>query len=348
MDVVLAARLLLVINRLLIALLTMEEQAAQRRIAALQSHLGPGRGHGVRAPKRRFPANNVYLNCARQGDHAFQTYSRFSHAQFDELLEELRPLIEANRHVRMNVPEPSDDRRSCKLTTENRLLLTMKFLVAGTSNEQLGVEFGVHPHVVSEDIQHVVFAIIDAIGYELHFPAPGPETDARRGTVSARYPDAIGIIDMTYTPAPRQVGDFSGHRWRPIRAHQVVADPMGFFLHVTAGLAGARHDSYSYRLSEVPALLEASNVRLLGDPGYVGMPRIVTPPTAADEPDDAKREALSELHTSRRSRIEQFFSVLKQWFAVAGREWQRHDRSFLACCFVACCLLHNRRKRLNI
>lgn len=348
MEVLEAAERLLFVNRALIMVLEEEEAAAQRRIARLEGEVGgPGRGHGARGPQRHFPAVDCYGNCVAQGDHAFYTYTRFSQQEFDALLAELSDLILANRHVRMNVPEPSGEQRKRKATVQNRLLLALKFLTCGGSCAQLGVDFGLSEHVVSEDLLHVVFAILQGIAYEIRFPSPGPETDARRGTVSSLYPRAIALVDMTYTPAPRRHGDFSGHRWQPIRAHQLVMDSLGFVLHVSAGLAGAQHDSFHYRNSELPDLLAAVDADLLGDDAYVGMPHIRTPPTAAEFPNPAELKSAQEEFVSKRSRIEQFFSVLKAWFTVAGRKWQRHDRHFLACCFVASCLLYNRRKRLN-
>jgi hypothetical protein len=321
------ARIILVRNQLLLSLLALEEIEAQRRIRKLEPEIGPGRGHAERKEQRHFPAKDVYGTCSEQGDAAFLTYTRFTQSRFDELLNELRPAIEANRHVRMNVPEPTGNPRACKATTANRLLMTLKFLACGGNCDQLGVEFGVHEHVVSEDLLHIVWAICGQLAYEIHFPAPGAETEARRGTVSAAFPSAIGIIDCTHTPSPRQHGDFSGHHWQHERGHQVVCDPLGFVLHVTAGLAGSRHDSYRYRASEVAHLLEAADADVMGDSAYESMRRVVPPPRHGSE--EAKIE-----HTSKRSRIEQFFSVLKQWFTVAGRKWHRTDRDFLATCFL--------------
>lgn len=192
-----------------------------------------------------------------------------------------------------------------------------------------------------------MYAICDGLSYEIHWPLPGAEIIAMKGTVSAMFPSAIGYIDCTHTPSPRQPGDFSGHHRQSERGHQVVCDPLGFVLHVTAGLAGSRHDSYRYRRSEVPRLLEIADAEVLGDDGYKGMPRVRLKATPGQIPDAAQREAQHTEHTAKRSRIEQFFSVLKQWFTVASIKWQRTDREFLATCFVASCLLYNRRKRLN-
>lgn len=343
-----ATLLLIAINRLLVELLTVEEEAAQKRIARLEARLGPGRGHGGRSAQHPFPAEDVYSKCVnRRDDRGFLAYTRFTRAQFDILLAELRPLIEANRRVRLNVAEPTGRRHACKLSTENRLLLTLKFLVVGGSCESLGADFGIDGHVVSEDVRHVIYAILDGISYEIHFPEFGAEVESLPGTVSARYPRAIGLIDATYTPSQRQHGDFSGHRWMPLRSHQVVTNSLGMIMAVDAGLPGARHDSFEYSRSRVPALQQERDAELLGDDGYVGMQNIRTPPTAKQVPDDRAREELQTEHTNKRSRIEQFFSVLKQWFPVTARKWERHDRTFLACCFVACCLLYNRRKRLN-
>lgn len=310
MDGQTAARLLLLINRMQMAILALEQFKRQRRIAALERHIRVRRPVGVRAPQDHFPAIDVYGPLARREqpgrDHAFLTDTRFTFDQFQHLLGEVRDLIESNRHVRMGVDPPSGQRRSCKATTENRLLLTLKFLAVGGTNDSLGVDFGLSPHVVSEDLQHVVHALIEGISYEIQFPTPAGMNE-RKGSVSGSFPDAVGLIDCTYTPSPRQHGDFSGHRWMPVRSHQVVTDPIGFILHVAAGLPGARHDSYLYRRSELPALLEGANVELLGDDAYIGMAHVRPPPRAADADDEKALEELRTEHTNKRSRIEQFF-----------------------------------------
>ena len=95
-------------------------------------------------------------------------------------------------------------------------------------------------------------------------------------------------------------------------------------------------------------MLDDAGVKLLGDDGYRGLPDVVPPATRASIPDREERIDFNIDHTNRRSRIEQFFSVLKQWFTVCGRKWTCVDRKFLAVVFVACCMLYNRRKRLAL
>jgi hypothetical protein len=172
--------------------------------------------------------------------------------------------------------------------------------------------------------------------------------DLLLGTFGPSFPDVIGIVDCTYTPSFRKNGDFSGHRWQYMRSHQVIADAFGFILHVVAGQPGGRHDHHHFEMSGVRELLEESGVRLLGDDAYRGLDCIEPPADRSTMPDDDERVNFNIDHTNRRSRIEQFFSVLKQWFSGSGRKWTRVDRQFLAIVFVACCILYNRRKRLNM
>jgi hypothetical protein len=287
-------RLVLVRNQLVLHVLRLEEAAAQERIRRLENDIGPGRGHGDREDQRHFAAHDVYTDILDQGDSAFLTYTRFTLAQFNELFVELRYLIERNRRVRLNVPEPTGRRRSCKNTPKNRLLMVLKWLVQGGHCDELGVEFGVDKHVVHEDILHVVYAICEGLRYEIHWPLPGAETIARKGTVSAMFPAAIGYIDCTHTPSPRQPGDFSGHHRQAERGHQVLCDPLGFVLHVTA-----RHDSYRYRRSEVPQLLELADAEVLGDDGYKGMQRVRLKATPRQIPDADQREAQHAEHSEQ-------------------------------------------------
>src|SRR5689334_20837290 len=133
-------RLLLIRNNLLLLLLALEEEEEQKRIRGLEAQIGPGRGHAEhKEPQRHFPPRDVYASCVEQGDAAFLTYTRFTRSQFDELLAELRELIEANRRVRLGVPEPGGQPRATKATTENRLLMALKWLVRGGTEAELGV-----------------------------------------------------------------------------------------------------------------------------------------------------------------------------------------------------------------
>ena len=320
-------------------------RAAEERVQQLR--LGPGRGRAPRLPQRHFPAVNVYRQYANQGDRAFLATTRFTQAQFDELVEELRPLIEANRNVRPNVPDPGGEPRAAKLDTRNRLLLLLDFIVNGGSTAALGARYGVAPSVVSEEIRHVTLAIVVGLSYEVSWPTAAQQ-QALQGVLGPRFARAIGTIDGTYTQSFRRAGDFSGHRWLTIRHHQVAADALGYFIHVVAGGVGSRHDAYHFGRSGVGELLTRDNVDLLADSGYVGVhPHLITPATATSIPDDAAREAYNEAHTSRRSRIESFIGRLKILFRLAGRKWERADRKQLSLCFLVACILYNRRKRLN-
>lgn len=334
--------LLLVRNLALTALLQSEQRKTDIRIAALKRKIA----RKERAAQKHYPPINVYGSHVLQGDEAFLDDTRFTKLQFNELLAELAPLIRRNRRVRYGVPEPTGRERSCKATLPNRLLMVLKWLVRGGTCTSIGHDFGVDHHAVSEEIRHVTYAIVEGIQYEVCWPNDEQQALLKR-TFGENYDDVIAIADGTFTRSRRRHGDFSGHRHGFVRTHQVVTDAFGFVLHVLAGLAGGRHDSHNLQLSDVPRLLRRDRVRLLGDDGYVGMENIVTPPSSSEFPDADQRARRYIDHTNRRSRIEQYFSVLKQWFTVCGRRWDRADRRFLGVVFVACCMLHNRRKRLN-
>jgi hypothetical protein len=334
-------------NMTVLELLEQEQAAARARIAALEAKIGPGRGHGPRSRQRHFPAIDVYSQVAPRGDEAFEEWAGLTKLQFDRLVLELAPAVRRNRRVRHGVPEPSGRQRSTKSTLQNRILMTMKWLSVGGSCTSLGLDFGLFEHVVSEDIMHVIYAIVECLQYEVQWPNE-EQINELIGTYGPLFPDVIGVIDNTFTGTLRKNGDWSGHRKQFLRSHLVVADAFGFILHVIAGQPGGRHDHHDYQLSSVPALLADAGVRLLGDDAFQGLESVIPPATRASMPDRDERIEFNIDHTSKRSRIEQFFSVLKQWFPMCGRKWTRVDRKFLAVVFVACCLLYNRRKRLNL
>jgi hypothetical protein len=321
----------------------------QRRIQELRHELRAGRGRGPRAAERRFPPVDVYSQLVAQGEPAFRSITRFSRHDFDDLVTELRPLIMANRHVRMNVDEPTGQIRSAKLTIPNRVLVTLKFLIFGESLAQLSSEFGWSVPAVNEEIHHGVYAIVQALHFEITFPdvAQQHALSAVYGPVLRR---AFGVVDGTFTPSFRQPGDYSGHRHSNIRAHQIATDSLGYVIHVVAGQIGSRHDAYNFGRSELPDLLAATGANLLADVGYVGCENLelLLPATPDVIPNTGQRRAFNREHKRFRSRIEQRIGILKALFQIVARRWQRADRSFLAVCVVACCCLYNRWRRLRV
>jgi hypothetical protein len=316
------------------------------RVRQLQQQIGPGRGHVARAPQRRFRPVDVYAQLCEQGDPSFRIATRFTRSQFDDLVVELRPLIMANRHIRTNVPEPTGHLRSAKQTVENRLLMAIKFLVHGSSVGDLAIQFGVSKSAVSEELRHVIFALVSGLAYEIAWPTL-EQQQRLKGLLGPRFANAIGTLDGTYTQTWRRHGDFSGHRWMYLRTSQVTADCLGYVIHVLSGLVGSRHDSWNYRLSDVAGRLAADDADLLVDSAYLGLPHLVPPATASSLPDAAARAEFNIEHTSRRSRIESFIGRIKALFKLLARRWERADRKLLAVCFVAGCILYNRFKRLN-
>lgn len=321
----------------------------QRRIDELRRELRAGRGRGPRAPERRFPPIDVYSHLVAQGEPAFRAITRFSRTDFDELVRELRPLIMANRHVRMNVDEPTGQIRAAKLTIANRVLVTLKFLIFGETLAQLSSEFVWSVPAVNEEIHHGVYAIVQALRYEISFPDV-----AQQQALSAVYGPALrrafGVVDGTFTPSFRQPGDYSGHRHSNVRAHQIATDSLGYVIHVVAGQIGSRHDAYNFGRSDLPDLLAATGANLLADVGYLGCENLglLLPATATSIPNTAQRLAFNREHKRFRSRIEQRIGILKALFSIVARRWQRADRPFLAVCVVACCCLYNRWRRLRV
>jgi len=324
--------------------------ARQRRhVQQLREAIGVGRGRGPRAPHEHYEAIDVVDQLTKQRGRSFEKATRFSRQQFFDLVYELLPDIVANREVRPHVPEPSGEIRSTKLTVPNRLLLAMKFLVCGSSGDDLSTQFGVSPSTVSEDIRHVVYAIAAGLAYEIDMPSPEQQQrlSALLGPEFERT-FSFGSVDGTFTRSFSQTGDFSGHRHSFVRSHQIATDALGYIVHVVAGQIGARHDAYNYQKSNLRELLRACGATMLADAGYEGCGDELVTPSAANRILDADQRALFlELHTSRRSRVEQYIGVLKALFRVVGNRWQRHDRQFLSVCVFAACALYNRWKRLR-
>jgi hypothetical protein len=348
MNLLLALLTFVVANGIVIA-------ARRRRVQQLEAEIGPGRGNVQRAQPERVRVVDWFGEWSalpqRACDRSFLTNTRFTRKNFMDLLAELRPAIEANRRVRLHVPEPSGEPRATRMSTENRLIMTLKFLAHGTSNDVLATDFSVSASTVSEDLRHIVWAMASSLSYEIVFP------DAeRRARLSAligpQFINAFGTFDDTFTPVFEHVGpagsDFSGFRNMPVRSHGLAADALGFLIDVVAGQVGSRHDSFNYKRSTLADVLRACGSRLLADSGFEGCgDELITPAAAERLADPAERDLYKELHTSRRSRIEQFIGVLKALFKVVAHKWERHDRQFLSVCVLVSCMLYNRVRRLR-
>ena len=319
----------------------------QRNIDRLRAAIGPGRGRVPRQPPREFPPIDVYSNTLPQGDIGFRSITRFTRSQFDELVAELRPLIVANRRVRANVDEPSGRLHPTKLSLPNRVLLTVKFLVLGSTLADLSQQFGLSTAAVNEELHHGVYAIVEALHYEISWPNAA-QRQMLRNVMGPGFANAFGTVDGTFTPSFRRPGDYSGHRHSFVRAHQIACDSLGYIVHVVAGQIGARHDAFNFQRSELAQLLVACGANLLADVGYEGCEDLglLLPATADNMPNDAQRAEYNRRHKSRRSRVEQFIGILKALFTVVGHRWRR-ERPFLAVCVVACCCLYNRWRRLR-
>lgn len=319
----------------------------RRHLRRQREQLGPGRGRVERAPERRFPATSMYASLVHQGDQSFRAVTRLSGAEFRDVRDELRPLIEANRQVRLHVPEPTGRFHPTKLQLEDRLLLGVKFLVCGSSQQDLATQAGLSPAAVSEELRHVIYAIAGGLAYEVSWP-----DDERRRLLSTllgpAFREEFGSVDGTWTPTFRKSGDYSGHRHTSLRSHQIACDSLGYIVHIVAGQIGSRHDAWNYQRSELPELLRACGWKLLADAGYEGCGNTLTTPSSVEQfAEPAEREMYLALHTSRRSRVEEFIGLLKALFKLVGKKWEHHDRQFLSVCVLASANLYNRVKRLR-
>lgn len=176
---------------LLLVIVLLGDRIRQRResIARMRDEAVDGRGRGPRAAQRRFPPIDVYSSMLPKGD--FRGVTRFSRQQFDEIVQELIPYIIQNRHVRSGVEETSGELRPTKLSQPNRVLMTIKFLVFGSTLEDLAQQFGYSVPAVREDIHHVATCIVEALHYEISWP-DGAQRQALRDIMGPGFAQAFG------------------------------------------------------------------------------------------------------------------------------------------------------------
>jgi hypothetical protein len=144
-----------------------------------------------------FCAVETFLTSRRS---QFRGVTRFTRQQFDNIVQELRPLVMRNRHVRMNVPEPTGRFHPTKLSLNNRVLLAIKFLVFASPINDLSQQFGLSPAAVSEELRHVVYAIVEGLSYEIAWPSAA-QRQRLRDLMGPEFANAFGVVDGTFTPA---------------------------------------------------------------------------------------------------------------------------------------------------
>ena len=104
---------------------------------------------------------------------------------------------------------------------------------------------------------------------------------------------------------------------------QVVCDANLHFTNLLAKYAGAAHDSYVCRMSELYELFEKKQLQglILGDRGYPCRPWLLTP---IRNPKSAVEREFNRRHKKTRVLVEQSIGVLKRRFKILDNKIRMH------------------------
>ena len=151
-------------------------------------------------------------------------------------------------------------------------------------------------------------------------------------------------VDGTERPVERpkeetfQTKLYSGKKKTHTLKHQVIVDLFyGMILDFTNAITGSTHDATIYNhWLHLKGFLLSENERILGDKGYQGCYRVITPKKEPES--DVEREYNSMINKTRVI-VENTLGRLKKFKSVA-LEW-RHDLNKESKVFSVCCKLCN-------
>ena len=240
--------------------------------------------------------------------------------QFGSMLTRLRAIL------------PGDRRHPFHISLENRLLLTLHWLVQYPTCDDLSLQFGVSPAMVWRT--QLSFAVALSV-VQRHFCSDlcNPAAVERLRGRFRCFPAAIGIIDCTHHDREKPTKNQGIWYRRDIGHHtittQIICDYTGKPIHVSAGYPGSCHDMRIFQDSGAAHLLRPGD-RLLADQGYMKGPFIS--PYAQLDP-SPEHQHFNKCLKEIRPRVEQTHRFLKRFRCLSTR-W-RHCIVLQPICVLA-------------
>ncbi|KAB0804976.1 hypothetical protein PPYR_01946, partial [Photinus pyralis] len=228
------------------------------------------------------------------------------------------------------------------------------FLGHGAYQKVVGHNFmlSMAQNTVSNCIQEISHLIVHYLSDEwIQFPTTEEEKLAIKVKFreTTHFPGVIGAVDCTHVAiiAPREEEhNFINRKGYHSKNIQIICDYNLKILNINPQFAGATHDAYIWRNSEVHQELERCYLAgdrhswLLGDSGYPQQPWLMTPVLNALA--GSAEERYNTHHASARNCIERCNGVFKQRFrCVLGERTLRYSPEKVGNIVVACAVLHN-------
>lgn len=273
-------------------------------------------------------------------DEAIQSVYRFNRSQISFIEKKLEPIIDNSYQ--------NETLRGRRLTTEQHLVIALKFYGHGSSFRNLGEQYGVGIGTVSRVINSVTNAIPLAFSDSIKVPTTreGCQEIATNFYAVAGIPNIIGCVDGTLIPIQRPTINehvyVSRKGYHSINAMAVCRDDLRF-VYVDASFPGATQDAAVFRESKLREAFCNGIIPqgyLIGDSGYALSTHLLTP---VPHPNNLPETNYNKAHRRTRNCIERALGVLKSRFRCIDKSGGPLRLSPPKCASVinAVAILHN-------
>lgn len=236
------------------------------------------------------------------------------------------------------------NKRNDSLSTEQQLLITLRFYATGNFQMTDADLIGVHQTTAGRIVHKVSKAIASLREQFISFPSPD-ELEAEKVSFYnlSRFPGVIGVIDGTHVRVQRPSGN-SSELYRNRKDFfslnvQIMFDSKLRVRDIVTHWYGSAHDSRIFQNSLLYDRLEVlpHGSWILGDSGYPCLPFLLTPFLSPSDP--AQRRYNKNLIITRNC-AERGIGVLKRRFPAIknGLRVQIENSQPI---IIACAILHN-------
>ncbi|KAL0879735.1 hypothetical protein ABMA27_003448 [Loxostege sticticalis] len=286
------------------------------------------------------------LNVNALPDFEFVANYRLSRVLFEELCQEIVPLLPRKRNRRGIDPA-------------TKILVALNFYARGSYQGSVGLstDTPMAQPTVSRCLREVTAALNTPSILQKHikFPQNVAERNEIKRKFYERYrlPGVIGCIDCTHVaivrPNEQEERYFNRKHFHSINT-QVICDSDCVILNVDASYGGATHDAFIWSASEIKGHLESLQTEttyLLGDSGYPLREYLLTPLNNVEEESPGGR--YNAVHKRARSTIERTFGILKgRWRCLLAARELHYRPDAAGKIILACCVLHNMCVRAGV
>ena len=247
----------------------------------------------------------------------------------------------------------SNTSRAKALTSEQKVLIALKFYATGNSFRQIAETIGVTKSSVSRSIRQVSAALCSHSKEFIKFPTDIEEILNIKNNFFeiAHFPEVIGAIDGTHIPILKPSTNdyiYINRKGYASLNCQIVVDSNLVIRNLVCKYPGSSHDAYILRSSQLFAYCESKQDSsiLLGDSGYPLQNWLFTPFL---NPRSEAEESYNYAHIRTRNTVERAIGVWKSRFrcisSIGGP--LRFPPPTCAQIILATAILHNIARNIN-